>query len=155
MCFSIFKLFRQGGATGEIPSPYIDLLQDGVKFIPAMNVVTIEPVKSPVWLTTVQDTNSMEPLIDAGHTVILSGDPELLDKVAVGNVIVWVKPNGNSRIHSIIEIKEDKDGWFCQTQGLNCAHPDPERIRRADIKWVALGVIWTRANEEQHYNINE
>jgi len=128
MCLtSLFKVFRQGNASGNIPSPRVDIdpsqftLPDAIK-------------------TTVQNTNSMEPLIDVGHTVFISDDVSNLN---IGDIIIWNQGRGDI-IHSIVEIGSDEFGAYYRTQGLNLNQSDPERIRKINIKYLCLGVIWTK-----------
>ena len=130
MCFSsVFNIFRGGNPSGNISSP---------RDCP----LNIEPSLEPgIYLSTVQNTNSMEPLIDVGHTMILSALPEHLAAVKVGSVVVWqLTGSPNSTIHSIIDKTDDNLAF--RTQGLNVNRPD-QWISRDNIKAVALGVLWT------------
>ena len=121
---SIFSVFRRGTPIGNVPSPRYSI-----------NIQVPVPYKT----TTVQNTNSMEPLLDVGHTVILSP----VDKKPLkGDVIIWEKDD-RSIIHSIIETGVDNDGWYCRTQGLHLYRADPEKIRLREVKWLVVGVLWT------------
>lgn len=131
MCLNFIKsVFRRGDAQGNIPSPRLD--------------ITIGDIFS-YKTTTVQNTNSMEPLIDIGHTVFLSNKPEHTDNLKAGDIIVWRGVRGDV-IHSIIETGIDATGWYCKTQGINVNLPDPEIIRKENIVWVCLGVLWTKGS---------
>jgi hypothetical protein len=131
---SLFSVFRRGGPQGNMPSPRY--------------LVDID-IPAPYRKTTVQNTNSMEPLIDIGHTVILK-KPE--GKPLVGDIIIWER-GYKSVIHSIIETGVDNDGWYCRTQGLNIYRPDPEKIRLNEVKWFVVGVLWTYG--EGYYKAKE
>lgn len=120
----IFKTYKEGGTQGNIPSPRVD--------------VTIGDLFS-YKTTTVQNTNSMEPLIDIGHTVLITDD---ISGLNIGDIIIFTADE-RLIIHSIIEIGDDGE-WYCKTQGLNINSPDPYIIRKSDISYLALGVLWTK-----------
>lgn len=120
---SLFHVFMRGGVKGNVPSPRY--------------LVNI-PIPEPYVKTTVQNTNSMEPLLDVGHTVILR---EPFGRPVVGDIIIWER-NHRSIIHSVIETGMDGE-WYCRTKGLNLYQPDPEKIRLEEVKWFVVGVLWT------------
>ena len=120
----LFQVFRAGNPSGNLPSPRYNLEDHVLEGCPK---------------TTVQNTNSMEPLLDVGHTVLLR-EPDGYPKV--GDIIIW-EIEGRTVIHSIIEVSVDAKDWYCKTQGLNVRQEDPEKIRFGDIKWIAVGVLWT------------
>ncbi len=158
MCKAIFsrvKRYLKGGPSGELPSPRVKIEPQEINYDPNTEVLTISNVKSPLWVTTVRDSNSMEPLVDIGHIVVLSQNPKYLDDLNVGDIIVWKRADGVDVIHSIIEINQDEDGWYCRTQGLNIPQPDQEKIRKDKVKWVALLVVWCKEGQtlySRHYN---
>jgi len=120
----LFVVFKGGSPSGNMPSPRYDLEDYILEGCPK---------------TTVQNTNSMEPLIDIGHTVLLQ-EPKPYPNT--GDIIIWSGDRGDI-IHSIVTFGVDKDGWYCKTQGLNLYQEDPEKIRFKDIKWLVVGVLWT------------
>jgi len=132
MCLkSLLSVFKGGDAQGNIPSPRTDVVlkktNEGV-------------MVCDVNRTTVQNTNSMEPLIDIGHEILIT---DKIGDLKVGDVIIW-QQGGKNVIHSIIEHGVDEGGNFYRTQGLNVNQPDVEIIRKLDIKYLCVGVIWTR-----------
>ena len=88
-----------------------------------------------------QDTRSMLPVFGVDHIVFMSKDWELYD-LAKGDVIFYRRFLGNSIIHSIAYIGEDKKGWFCICKGANCFFPDPYAIRASDVVSVMRGIIY-------------
>lgn len=132
MCLkSLLSVFKYGNPSGNIPSPRTDVV---IK--KSGNDITICDVNR----TTVQNSNSMEPLIDIGHEVLIT---DKIDDPKVGDVIIW-QQGAKNVIHSIIEAGTDEFGNFYKTQGLNVNHPDTEIIRMLDIKYLCVGVLWTR-----------
>ena len=134
------KTFISGDVKGNMPSPRVDLTRENI--ICSTKDVTIRSLKGAI-ISTVTGSNSMEPLIDIGHTIILSNDSKYVDTLDLGSIIIW-NYNGEQVMHSIIEIDTDGEGWYCKTQGLNVTRIDPYRIRKSHIEYVLLGVIFTR-----------
>lgn len=139
--------YRRGDVSGEVPSPRVKIEPQEINYDEHSEVLSISNVKSPLWVTSVQDSNSMEPLVDIGHIVVLSQDPKYLDALNLGDIIIWEKSANESIIHSIIEIEQDESGWYCRTQGLNNSYPDEKKIRKDTIKWVALLVAWCKEGQ--------
>ena len=123
--FGNFSPYKSGGASGNIPSPrYTSIDLDKV-------------VQS-----TVQNTNSMEPLLDVGHTILL-GTYETSDNVDVGDIIIYTHKTRGNIIHSVIEIGTDDVGWYCVAQGLNLNEPDIPEVRWEQITNCCVGVLWS------------
>lgn len=116
----------------------------------ANNTITIKGVKGPIRFAQ-PTSKSMDPIMDVGHTNILSLNSEYfaIDKLGLGDLIAWEKWVIGGGIagkvwinHQIVKIGEDKEGWFCYTKGLNNAHRDRDKIREEQIKGITIGVIW-------------
>jgi len=88
------------------------------------------------------DTNSMEPWMDIGHTVILKRGFDK-NKLQVGDVAAYNK-GGKWVLHQIVEVDSDENGRFFRFQGINCAEPDYKIVRDDDIQAVLIAVIYTR-----------
>lgn len=141
------RRYRRGDASGEIPSPRVKIEPQEINYDKDSEVLSISNIKSPLWVTSVQDSNSMEPLVDIGHIVVLSQDPKYLDALNLGDIIIWQRSDGISIIHSIIDISQDESGWYCRTQGLNIPQPDEQKIRKNEVEWVALLVAWCKQGQ--------
>ena len=141
------QTYRGGGRSGELPSPRVKIEPQEINYDEHSEVLSISNVKSPLWVTSVQDSNSMEPLVDIGHIAVLSQDPKYLDALNVGDIIIWEKSDDELIIHSIIDINQDESGWYCRTQGLNNSYPDEKKIRKEKVKWVALLVVWCKEGQ--------
>jgi len=120
---SLFSVFKAGNPAGNLPSPRYD----------EIDLATV--IKS-----TVQNSNSMEPLIDIGHTILLDTYYHQ-DDVLEGDVIIY---NDGVRdiIHSVIGVSFDGE-WYCRAQGLNNNRPDIGKIRFPQIRYMCVGVLWT------------
>ena len=135
---SFFTQYRSGGTTGNMPSPRVPIKWTDIIWDGAQLHITLLP---NVQKNTVQNTNSMEALLDANHIVILSNNQVYKDTLKLGSIVVWVSTPSNI-IHSIVEIGTDEQGWYCYTQGVNINSRDKVMIRKVNIEWVALMVIW-------------
>ena len=135
---SLFTPYKSGGTTGNMPSPRVpirwtDIIWDGEQ----LHIRLLPSVQK----NTVQNTNSMEALLDANHIVIKSNNQVYKDALKLGSIVVWTSTPSNI-IHSIVEIGEDEQGWYCYTQGVNIDSRDTVKVRKENIEWVALMVIW-------------
>ena len=129
-----------GGKERDLPSPRDIIPQRNILYFQDTNRVVISGIKPKVWLTTVQDTNSMDPAVDAGHTCILTSDFRKGDLVDGDVVVYW---NGKQDIlHRIIKIEQDSEGRKYTLKGDNCYHADPYIVRDEHIKWLLLGIIY-------------
>lgn len=127
----------------EMPSPRDIVKAPQIFWNPDNQSITIHGIKGKVWLTTVADTNSMDGLMDYGHTVILIKDFNK-EALAVGDIIVFQPTEHNALkiIHRIIKTGTDKDGKWYKTRGDNCATPDPYKLRNHHILWLCIGIIY-------------
>lgn len=140
-----WQVYKSGNPSGNLPSPRLDINIWDVRYNPLKKRITIDNIEGDVRINTVQNTNSMEPMIDVGHIVIRSNDKKYLDNLNIGDVIVWQK-GSVQKIHSIVEIGTDSRGWFCKTRGLNLNRSDIPKIRKHDIRDIALMVIWAKGS---------
>ena len=122
----------------DIPSPRDIVPNENVSYNKQKQTVTIKGLASPVWLTTVADTNSMDAMIDYGHTCILTGD-FMEDDLAPGDICVYNNA-GKGIIHRINRIDYDEAGRYFIFKGDNNEFTDPLKVRH--IQWLLLGVIY-------------
>jgi signal peptidase I len=142
------------GGTVEKPSPgdYVpdsSLVFDVGKITldtTRLNIPFTLPPK--VWLTSVQGTNSMEPVIDIGNVAILiDGADEtnhklMCDAIIVGDIVVWQKPDGKATIHRVVNKDHNDVGRYFRTRGDNNYAADPDVLRDSDIKWLLIGIVY-------------
>lgn len=132
---SISKYFKP---TIDVPSPRDLIPQSAIKY--SGKQITIDGIEPNVWITTVADTNSMDPTVDAGHTCVLttSFKPE---ELAIGDVVIYA--NGTQLVlHRIVNIEEDNQGRKFTLKGDNNYKKDPHVIRDAHIRYLLLMIIY-------------
>jgi len=135
---SISQIFKP---TTDIPSPRDIVPRSDIQYTEANKQVTIKNIEPDIWLTAVQDTNSMDPTVDAGHTCILTNSyrPENL---AVGDVIVYEYVTNRPILHRIIKIEQDSQGRKYTLKGDNNYRKDQYIVRDEHIKWLLIGIIY-------------
>jgi len=132
-------LFRKSGA--EKPSPKPRTKQEDIHYSESLKVLSVNNVPSPVWITTVQDTGSMDGLVDFGNICILTGNVDC-DDLIVGDVVVYEPLPYKMTLHRIVEIGQDDRGRYYRTQGDNCTVKDGWILRDSHIKWLLRAVIY-------------
>ena len=146
----VIRLF--GGAP-EVPSPPNILDMEDISYDPQTGTLAIKGIPKPFWLqTNPHNTDSMDGFFDVGHAPILVARDTLPDDyLCVGSVVSW--DNGNlSRFHQIVEIGEDDDGWYCRTAGINLGTSDPPKLRKEHVKWICLGILFTKPSSKILYH---
>lgn len=137
---SRIRLFFQG--TVDVPSPRDIIKRHQIYWNDNEGTITIHGIKGYVWITGVADTNSMDGLLDYGHTVLLIKEFDK-SQLAVGDIVVFQPlENAQQIIHRIVEIKEDAYGRWYRTKGDNCYARDPYILRDGHIKFLCIGIIY-------------
>lgn len=137
----ITRISRKTFVPEDRPSPFDHVKESEIKVF--KNEVKIN-IKNVVW-SKFTATHSMDPLLDVGanglHII-----PETKEQLHVGDIVSY-NPSipGYEKtiiIHRIIEIGNDKKGWYAIIKGDNLPKPDPGKVRFEQIKRVLIGVIY-------------
>jgi|ETNvirnome_2_300_1030623.scaffolds.fasta_scaffold00052_18 hypothetical protein len=108
-------------AAEELPSPKVDFS--------AFNAIDIDRFRVSLGddyeVKLGNHTNSMEPLIDKGHRLLIRNTVNV-HKLMVGDIILFdrILDNQPFVLHRIVEIGKDKQGWYCITRGDNLVFND-------------------------------
>jgi hypothetical protein len=86
------------------------------------------------------DTNSMDPLLDAGTNGI-EIVPQSPDQIQAGDIIAYDSDQGVI-IHRVIEKGTDRDGVYFITKGDNNREADPEKVRFEQVRRVLIALIY-------------
>ncbi len=98
-------------------------------------------LKGAEW-ATFTDTNSMDPIIDAGANAI-EFVPDSEDEICIGDIASYVPSGGDGAIiHRVVETGYDSDGWYAIFKGDNLPYRDPERVRFTQIQRVVVAIIY-------------
>lgn len=124
----------------EKPSPRDIVAHSDISYNESTHTVRIRGIKPDVWLTTVADTNSMDPTVDAGHTCILTNNFDH-SNLAIGDIIVYAGPRGYI-LHRITRITEDGGKRHYRVRGDNNFFADPYVLVDENIKWLLVGIIY-------------
>lgn len=96
-------------------------------------------IKNAQW-SKFTDTNSMDPVIDAGANA-LHIVPQYPEDIQIGDIISYESEYGII-IHRVKQIGYDQDGWYAIAKGDNNPTDDPFRVRFNQIKRVVVGIIY-------------
>ena len=123
----------------EQSSPQNHVDEDQILVYDDEVILNIEHVQ---W-ARIADTNSMDPLIDAGANAlqIIPQSPRDID---VGDVVSY-SPQGSPAkhvIHRIVFSGEDEKGTYYILKGDNNKVADPGKVRFEQIDRVLIGVIY-------------
>ena len=88
------------------------------------------------------DTNSMDPLFDAGSNAI-EIVPKTSAQIKVGDIASYYSNIARTTIiHRVVEVGNDKDGWYAYFKGDNLDRRDPEKVRFDQIRRVVVAIIY-------------
>jgi hypothetical protein len=119
-------------------SPFDHVKDSQVRVL--QNKVEID-LKGVTWWT-IEDTNSMDPVLDIGSTA-LSVKPYSEESLHDGDVALYDSHIAKTVIiHRIIKTNTDAQGWYSTFKGDNLEKVDPENVRFQQIKGVIIGIIY-------------
>jgi len=122
----------------EKPSPADRIQDDDVNVFSNSVRIDIKNAKSREFI----DSNSMDPLIDAGTTTI-EIKPKNTNEIKVGDIIAYdVDGYDYAFVHRVVEIGEDKEGVYFITKGDNFFKEDPDKVRFKDIEGIVVGILY-------------
>ena len=90
---------------------------------------------------TFLDTNSMDPVLDAGHNSI-EIKPDSFKDIEIGDIIVYEHEEHGYIIHRVVATGFDNDGWYCTAKGDNNYSEDPWKIRFEQIEGIVVGIFY-------------
>lgn len=96
-------------------------------------------VDNPEW-ARFTDTNSMDPVFDAGSNAI-EIVPTSPDQIKEGDIVSFDYKE-DSIIHRVIATGYDDKGWFMLTKGDNNQKVDPQKTRFEDVNRVVIAIIY-------------
>lgn len=96
-------------------------------------------IKDPT-ISMFRETGSMLPTLSHESNGIEIEVKEKED-INIGDIISY-KKNNEIFVHRVIDIKEDKYGWYVITKGDNGLKADREKVRFEQIKRVVVGVLY-------------
>ncbi|VVB81393.1 Uncharacterised protein [uncultured archaeon] len=125
------------GGPVERPSPSDWIVENQIQMAP--DSVTLS-IKNPQW-AILADTNSMDPVFDAGSHLIQEV-PTSKEQIHVGDIVSYNSPMGFTIVHRIIEIGNDEEGWYAIFKGDNNPTADPWKVRWDMVTRVTVAIIY-------------
>lgn len=125
------------GGPVERPSPSDWIAESQIEMRPDGVFVKFN---NPQW-AILADTNSMDPVFDAGSHLI-QAFPTGPEQIHVGDIVSYDSPVGFTIVHRVIEIGTDEEGWYAIIKGDNNPTPDPWKVRWDMITRVTVAIIY-------------
>ena len=133
----LLNKFAAQYSTKERPSPKNRIKRTDIVQDKETGTITVHGLKPDTWITTVQNTNSMDPVFDIGDYLFLEKVTNYSD-LQEGDIIVYSAPA--LIIHRIISINIDTNGERNYTcRGDNCLLSDPYIIKDENVTHVYRG----------------
>ena len=126
------------GSPSERISPFDHIKEDQIHVFQDRIIIDLENAE---W-ARFTDTNSMDPVIDAGaHAIEIR--PSSPDQIHIGDIMSYRSKYAEGIIiHRVVEIGEDEDGWFAKMKGDNNNLMDPGKIRFEQVERLVVAVIY-------------
>ena len=122
----------------EIASPIDRIMEEQILVLKDKVVLNIQNAE---W-ASFTDTNSMDPIIDAGANAI-EVVPESEDEINVGDIVAYESDYAEGTIiHRIVYKGQDEKGTYFVIKGDNNPVSDPGKIRFEQIKKVVVAIIY-------------
>lgn len=124
---------------GDIPSPAAAIDAEDIRVLGDRVEIRVADV-IPAQFT---DTNSMDPVIDAGTTALELTITDV-NQVHVGDIVSYETPlaPGATVIHRVVEIGADEDGTYFIMKGDNNPTTDPEKVRFGQLRRKVIGILY-------------
>ena len=122
----------------ELISPFDWIEQDQIHMYPDRVVIDLQ---NPQW-AVFTDTNSMDPVFDAGaHAIEVV--PKSPEQIHVGDIVSYKSEYADGTvIHRVVETGEDSEGWYCRLKGDNNPFEDPGKVRFSQVQRVLVAIIY-------------
>ena len=122
----------------EIASPLDRIREDQIL---VTNEQIIINLKGAEW-ASFTDTNSMDPVIDAGaHAIEIIPTSE--DQIQVGDIVAYESDYADGVIiHIVVHKAQDEQGTYFVMKGDNNPISDPGKVRFEQIKKVVVAIIY-------------
>tara|TARA_Y100000031_G_scaffold155939_1_gene208475 strand:+ start:130 stop:627 length:498 start_codon:yes stop_codon:yes gene_type:complete len=122
----------------EKNSPYDRIKEEQIKVYDSLILIHINNSE----LVSLENTNSMDPLIDEESNVIQI-NPQSVEDIHIGDIISYQDSYTKKIIlHRVVAIGEDKEGKFFTLMGDNVNSTDPVKVRFEQIRGIAVAVIY-------------
>ncbi len=122
----------------EVASPSDRITEDQIHVYNSRIIIDLENAE---W-ASFTDTNSMDPVIDAGSNAI-EIIPKVPEDIHIGDIVSYESEYADGVIiHRVIQIGNDDGGWYAVMKGDNNPEKDPGKIRFSQIRRVVVAIIY-------------
>ena len=122
----------------EKNSPYDRIKEDQIKVYDGLIIMHINGSE----MVSLENTNSMDPLIDENSNIIQI-KPKSPEDIHEGDIVSYHDSYTEKIIlHRVVAIGEDIEGKFFILKGDNVDSVDPVKVRFGQIKGVLVAVVY-------------
>ena len=133
-----FLLLEQPEDIAEKSSPYDRVKEDQISVYDSLIIMHIN--KSEI--VSLEDTNSMVPLVDKNSNAIQI-KPKNPEDIHIGDIVSYQDSSSDAVImHRVVEISEDSKGKYFVLKGDNVNSTDSAKVRFGQIKGVVVAIIY-------------
>mgnify|MGYP001575730797 CR=1 FL=1 len=121
----------------DLVSPHPRIGRDQIHFYADKVIID---VKNPQW-AMFADTNSMDPVFDAGHYAV-EVVPQQVSDIHVGDIVSYESASSDTAlVHRVMSIGDDGE-WYAVIKGDNNLVSDPGKVRFSQIRRVIAVIIY-------------
>jgi len=122
----------------EKPSPYDRISIDDLYIAYGHIRVDVENAK---W-RKIYESNSMDPVIDAG-SITIEIKPDKIEDIKIGDIVAYIIDDEElAYVHRVVDIGEDDGGVYFITKGDNYRENDLEKVRFSQIEGIVVGILY-------------
>jgi hypothetical protein len=121
----------------EKDSPYDRIKEEQIKVYKSLIIMHINDSE----LITLENTNSMDPLIDEKSNAI-QVKPKDDEDIHIGDIVSYEDSSKRLILHRVVGIGEDKNGKYYILRGDNADSLDQIKVRFGQIKGVVVGILY-------------
>ena len=122
----------------EKSSPHDRIKEDQIKVYGSLIIMHINGSE----LVSLENTNSMDPLIDENSSIIQI-KPKFPEDIHIGDIVSYEYGHVKKiALHRVIAVGEDSEGKFFILKGDNVDSVDPVKVRFEQIKGVLVAVLY-------------
>lgn len=132
-----YFLFDFDDSAIEKDSPYDRIDEEQINVYKSLIIMHIEDSE----LVSLENTNSMDPLIDEESNVIQI-KPKSEEDIHIGDIVSYEDSFKHLILHRVVGIGEDEKGKFFILMGDNVNFLDPAKVRFEQIRGVVVAVVY-------------
>lgn len=136
----VVYMYNINQVSSENLAPSVRINSTDIFLFEHQAVIDLTKFEGKCHRATFSDTNSMLPTLDTGHHSIECRQSK--EDIREGDIISYELSDKNTIIHRVREVGQDKEGWYCITQGDNLKFDDAIKIRYEQVRGTVIALIY-------------